>query len=436
MGPYRFIHRHFSALSQRELYDLMLLREDVFVVGQKITAELEIDGLDPECVHVIGFDAEDQIVATARLFMDADPIKIGRIAVSTKLQGEGVGTELMHYVHHVMAGRAGLMSAQAYLERWYSRLGWQRKGEVYDEAEIPHIKMVRPGTSRVDAAREIIIDLGHARLAARAWGDPDAPPILALHGWLDNAASFDRLAPLLPDHYVVAVDFPGHGYSPWRAAEANYHFIDWVVTGFAMADALGWDQFSVLGHSMGAGVASLMAGCDDGRIEKTILIEGLGPLSNPAKDAPANMTKAITRNRVARHATLGVHADFASAVKRRIEAGAMEEESARILLERGTYPVGDGVRFSYDPKLRGTSYLRMEEAQVRAFLGAIKSPVLLIRARSGWDFNPTMMKERVACVPDATLYSLDGGHHVHLDTPEAVAKRIKAFLVGDTGTSP
>ncbi len=431
MGPFRFIHRNFSALSQRDLYDLMVLREDVFVVGQKITAELEIDGLDPECVHIIGFDADEKVVATARLFMNADPIKIGRIAVSTKLQGEGVGTELMHYVHRIMAGRPGLMSAQAYLEDWYTRLGWQREGEIYDEAEIPHIKMVRPGTPSTDAAREIAIDVGHTRLAARAWGDPDAPPILALHGWLDNAATFDGLAPLLADHYVVAVDFPGHGYSTWRAAEANYHFIDWVVTGFEMADALGWDQFSVLGHSMGAGVASLMAGCADGRIHKTILIEGLGPLSNPAKDAPANMTKAIARNRVARRGVLGIHSDFEAALKRRIEAGPMAEESARILLARGTYEVGAGVRFSYDPKLRGTSYLRMEEAQVRAFLGAITSPVLLIRARSGWDFNPAMMKERLACVPDATLHSVDGGHHVHLDTPEAVAQLIDPFLAGE-----
>ncbi len=135
---------HFRDLSLMELHDLLWLRNEVFVVGQRITCEPEVDGYDPECTHVIGRTHEGRVVATARLFLGRDPVKVGRIAVARDLQGQGLGVGLMAAVHEVIGDRAGAMSAQAYLERWYGRLGWQRVGEPYEEAEIPHIAMVRP----------------------------------------------------------------------------------------------------------------------------------------------------------------------------------------------------------------------------------------------------------------------------------------------------
>ena len=59
------------------------------------------------------------------------------------------------------------------------------------------------------------------KLAGLSWGDPSNRPLLALHGWLDNAASFSQLAPLLTDFYVVAVDLTGHGQSACRSADAR-----------------------------------------------------------------------------------------------------------------------------------------------------------------------------------------------------------------------
>lgn len=137
-----FRHRAFGDLSLRELHDLLWLRNLVFVYGQQITAEPEVDGRDPECVHVLGTQA-DQLVATARLFMDHDPIKVGRIAVHPDWQGQGIGSQLMIYVHQILGQRAATMSAQAHLLAWYQRLGWRPQGEIYDEAGIPHIFMTR-----------------------------------------------------------------------------------------------------------------------------------------------------------------------------------------------------------------------------------------------------------------------------------------------------
>ena len=145
MSELRFFHAPFEQLTLMQLHDVFWLRNEVFVVGQKITSEPEVDGLDPQCVHVVGVDETGRTVATARLFMDADPIKVGRIAVARDLQGRGLGTELMHYVHAVMNGRPGAMSAQDYLRKWYASLGWIADSDVYDEAGIPHVHMSRPG---------------------------------------------------------------------------------------------------------------------------------------------------------------------------------------------------------------------------------------------------------------------------------------------------
>ncbi len=139
-----FSHRAFDALSLRDLHDVLRLREEVFVVGQRITCEAEIDGHDPECVHVLGRDAAGRIVATARLFVDEDPVKVGRIAVDGALQRRGIGTRLMAYVHGLLGSRAAVMSAQTHLRPWYERLGWRAEGERYDEAGIPHVRMRRP----------------------------------------------------------------------------------------------------------------------------------------------------------------------------------------------------------------------------------------------------------------------------------------------------
>jgi len=141
----RFVHRPFAELSLMELHDILWLRNEVFVHGQKITDEPEVDGHDPECTHVFGVDdTSGRTVATARVFLGKTPVKVGRVAVALDTQRGGVGTALMHAVHDVIGDRRATLSAQAYLQRWYERLGWIAEGGIYDEAGIPHIWMVRP----------------------------------------------------------------------------------------------------------------------------------------------------------------------------------------------------------------------------------------------------------------------------------------------------
>lgn len=139
----RFDLYHFDELTAREVYDLLHLRDVVFVVGQKITAVPEVDGLDPQCAHARAV-LDGEVVGTARIFVDETPLIVGRVAVHPDHQGQGIGTELMQFVQRWLGRRPAELHAQAYLEDWYTRLGWQRFGEPFVEAEIPHVMMRWP----------------------------------------------------------------------------------------------------------------------------------------------------------------------------------------------------------------------------------------------------------------------------------------------------
>ncbi|GIY72845.1 serine hydrolase-like protein 2 [Caerostris extrusa] len=105
---------------------------------------------------------------------------------------------------------------------------------------------------------EIRIPNSYGYIAAKAWGKEQHEPVLALHGWQDNAGSFDRLIPLLnKDLYIVAIDAPGHGLSSHLPAGTWYHYMDYMVEIKKIVDYLKWDKFSIIGHSVG-GVMSLL----------------------------------------------------------------------------------------------------------------------------------------------------------------------------------
>lgn len=138
----------FDGLSLRELYACMKLRGEVFVVGQQICSEPDVDEDDPLCHHVMMW-LGDELVGTARLkpVGDGRVIKVGRVAVAGAYRGGGLGSSMMRAIQAWIGqvpGRSGAMSAQAQLERWYGSLGWISDSSVYMEAGIPHIQLLYP----------------------------------------------------------------------------------------------------------------------------------------------------------------------------------------------------------------------------------------------------------------------------------------------------
>jgi ElaA protein len=138
--------RFFNDLTPSELYDIIQLRNDVFVVEQQCVFQ-DADGVDKRCYHLTGYDgntlvAYTRIIAPGITFAEAS---IGRVANAGAYRGLGIGKELMQRsIKHCIQlfGAVPIMiGAQLYLKKFYEMLGFNAVGEVYLEDNIPHIHM-------------------------------------------------------------------------------------------------------------------------------------------------------------------------------------------------------------------------------------------------------------------------------------------------------
>jgi len=280
--------------------------------------------------------------------------------------------------------------------------------------------------------REIRLPGGRGELAALRFGNPDGPKVLALHGWLDNAASFVPLAASLEGFDVVALDLPGHGASAHRAAGYDYVYVDWLHDVLDALDALGWARAHLLGHSMGATLASTLAAAAPERVAKLALVEGLGPLGGPAESAGTRLREAVAARRTLearRDDAPRVIKDIDTALAARLQATPMREADARLIVERNLQTVPGGWAWRSDPRLRLPSSTRLPEAAIRAILQAIEAPTLLVAAEpSPPYFPPALRAERVACLRDARLHLLEGGHHLHMERAPDIGALLRDFL--------
>ena len=276
---------------------------------------------------------------------------------------------------------------------------------------------------------EIRCELPGLSVAGRAWGPDEGRRVLALHGWLDNAGSFDRLAPELEGCRVVAVDLPGHGRSGHLPEGWSFHFSGWLTVVDAILGELGWDRCVLMGHSMGAGIASLYASAMPERVDALVLLEGLAPLSSPASDAPARARRALTQDRHAGRKRARVYPTREEAVARHAAAvPSLDARSRDAILSRGIAQVDGGWAYTHDLRLRTTSIARFTEPQVLSFLSAIACPTLIVRARDGMAFPEAMVAARVGAIPDARVVEIDGGHHNHLTHAGEVGAAARSFL--------
>lgn len=214
---------------------------------------------------------------------------------------------------------------------------------------------------------KLAVPWGH--IAAKAWGSHQAAPVLCLHGWLDNANSFDRLIPLLPkDFNYVAMDFGGHGLSSHYSPGFPYHYQNFVSEVRRVAAALKWNRFSLLGHSFGGAVGGMEM--DNLLTYKRRAIEHVLQVEASRKPeqvvSPEEMLQRL--------------------LKKNSHAG---EECGKHLLQRGTTQVATGVWLNRDRRITWAEHC-LDFVSRELFMHYIKNlqaRVLLVNQRPSATFG-------------------------------------------------
>ena len=268
------------------------------------------------------------------------------------------------------------------------------------------------------------------QLAGLSLGQPGARPLLALHGLLDNAASFEVLATLLDQYHVVAVDLTGHGRSDCRSPDAGYQIWDDLPELLGVLDQLGWHTFALMGHSRGAMIATLLASVIPERVSHLVLLDAIAPKAVSEGDFPLQLRRFLDDKRRWSQRRNRVYPSVDAAVASRARTwGPGSGAGAQALVERNLRSCEKGFTWTTDLRLRGASAVKLSSAHIDAAFGALSMPTLLFVARPEGAEELAVVLQARAAIAQLEVVQVSGGHHFHMESGAAiVARQISRFL--------
>ena len=272
-------------------------------------------------------------------------------------------------------------------------------------------------------------DLAGLKLHALARGPATAATtVVLLHGWLDHCHSFDWLAEQLPSSWrTFALDFRGHGESDALPPGASHQLTDHVADVEALVRHFGLSRFHLVGHSLGGSVALVYAAARPALVQSLTLIEALGPSGGDSARAVDRIRDYV--DELFKPSRKRVYATAEEAGARVAEANSSyQPKVAQHMARFGTAPVEGGVVFRGDPAVKRTSGMAYDEGQILALCAAVTCPVQVIQASHGMTLDDAVMEGRLKALRSPVVTKIEGGHHVHLDQPVAVAAQVQAFI--------
>jgi pimeloyl-ACP methyl ester carboxylesterase len=271
------------------------------------------------------------------------------------------------------------------------------------------------------------LDVRGLGLVVREISPPDqesGPPVVCLHGWLDNGGAFIPVAKGHSGRWL-AMDQRGFGQSDHLGPGAYYHFADLIPDLDALVMEIG-TKVHLVGHSMGGTVASMYAAVRPEWVDRLVVIEGLGAI----EWGEPSLVKRIRVHleglrRPPRPVRLKSKADAAERLLKRHQG--LTRDHAKLLAETGTSETEAGLRWSFDPlhMVRGPYPFR--EQWYLEFLAAIQAPTLVLWGQESW-YPDEVREQRAKLIPDVRIETLPGGHMLPYDVPELLGARIAAHL--------
>jgi pimeloyl-ACP methyl ester carboxylesterase len=288
----------------------------------------------------------------------------------------------------------------------------------------PYTLLVAPERSTYSSQR---LTLSYVR-----WGDPGNAPLLLLHGTRDHARSWDRVGAALADRFCVyAPDLRGHGDSQW-AVGGDYSIIDYALDIHALGEHLGRAPYTVIGHSLGGGVALQYAGAFPEKVARLVTIEGLGGLGWAAgnrRPAHVRMREWVESMRRLERRQLHAYPTLEAATERMVEANQhLTPELARHLTIEGVRRLdGDGVTWKFDNYTHAGSPYEFNMEDARDIWNQIRCPILIIWGEESWGRRFDTLD--LSAFHDYRAAKVTGaGHWVHHDRFDEFMRLVNEFL--------
>ena len=263
-------------------------------------------------------------------------------------------------------------------------------------------------------------------LSCLAWGSPDQQPVLMVHGWLDNAASYIPMMQHLKDYYWVALDLAGHGRSQHRPQGVHYHLVDYVRDIDAVIEHFGWDKVHLVGHSLGASIVALYAATFPEKVNKLVLIDWIGPFISNHLSSVDQLRQSIEE--VKKPQQVKHYPSWQKLVSRRAQNGGLSLKNAELLMQRATMQNEGEIYASFDGRLKNLTPIYLTEDKIISFLTRIQSPTLLVKPDEGHLIDYPLSAGQERAIVNLEIARLPGHHHVHMESAKEVAGLMMSFL--------
>lgn len=273
------------------------------------------------------------------------------------------------------------------------------------------------------------------RLHYYDWGNPEAPPLVLVHGGRDHARNWDWVAErLCKDWHVIAPDLRGHGDSEW-SRDGGYNMAGYIYDLAQLIHQRALAPLALVGHSLGGNIATRYAGIYPENVQRLVSIEGLGlspkamaeRLSKPLADRLRTWIEAqrgLAGREPRRYPTID------AAVARMQEANAhLSPEKARHLTRYGVMQNEDGTySWKFDPYLNVFPPIDLPVSEIEALWARITCPALLVYGKESWASNPAE-DGRARHFKNARVLLVEkAGHWVHHDRTDLFVEAVRTFL--------
>ncbi|CAH1390644.1 unnamed protein product [Nezara viridula] len=218
------------------------------------------------------------------------------------------------------------------------------------------------------------------------WGKKSIQPVIAVHGWQDNAGSWDPLAEIMPDDYsILAIDLPGNGRSSHLPHFQNYYFNDAVAIMRRIKRYFKWDKVDILGHSGGSATCFMYTAVFPEDVKSYFGIDFLVDSYGDEEKRIAKMGETIDKKiqlALRDHSSSKKYSwEEAKNVWIKATDYSLDDKSAEILMQRGLDRLSDGKYiFSRDHRLKGADINLLNEDQLRILAENANVHIRLVRA--------------------------------------------------------